>query len=103
MAKQKTRRQRTQKLTITGNRRGEIRFETKYNARDAARAATAMAKKGYLTDVTAFHSGHKKMSCVPVMRGKHGGRTYDKAVAHCTIKPAFKKQIKGLAGLAGTR
>jgi hypothetical protein len=90
--------QRTQKLAITGNRRGEIRFETAYNARDAARAATAMAKKGYLVDVTAFHSGRLKMRCVPVKRS--GALSphplhYDKPGAHCTVKPPFKKQIKG--------
>ena len=88
-------RQKFQKLSITGNRHGEIRFETKYNARDAARAATALAKRGYLVDVTAFDSGHRKMRCVPVMRGEHKSRVYTKPGAHCTIKPAFKKQIKG--------
>jgi hypothetical protein len=89
----KTRKQRTQKLTITGHRRGEVRFATAYTALEAARAATKLTHQGYKVQVTATHSGHVKMTCEPQLH-KHA-----KFFAGCKINPAFKKQIKGLAGL----
>ena len=95
MAAKRKKKQREQTLRVNGRRQGEIRYYTAYTAQEAARKAVAMARDGWLTDVTAT-SGHLKMRCVPVKRGRN--RNYDKPGAHCTIKPAFKKQIKGLAG-----
>jgi hypothetical protein len=104
MAKPKARKQRTQKLTVTGNRRGEIRYHTAYTAQEAARKATKMARDGWKTTVTSAHSGHVKMTCEPQVRGWADRRRRERndrvgPHAECKIKPAFKKQIKGLAGI----
>lgn len=97
----KARKQRTQKLQIVATRRGEVRFDTQYTAIGAARSAVKLAKQGYLVDVKADHSGHLKMHCVAVKRRGRSDApgTFTKGGAHCTMKPAFKKQVKGLAGL----
>jgi hypothetical protein len=83
--------QKFQKLSVNLYRRGELRYETAYNARDAARIATKMAKKGWSVKVQPWNSlGTKRnirMTCEPVTRGQ-------KVAAACMIEPSFKRQIK---------
>lgn len=91
----RTRKQRTQKLFLHGERRGVVVFDQAYTAIEAARAATKMARKGYKVKVTG--TGPKvRMTCEPKVAGT-------KTVVTCSITPAFKKQVKGLAGVTFRR
>lgn len=93
MAKPKSKpRQKTQKLSINGIRRGELRYDTQYNATDAARSATKLARQGYQVTVQPWRSTGSRniaMTCEPVV-AKRGSKT----VAVCKMTPAFKKQLK---------
>jgi hypothetical protein len=82
------RRIKTQKLQVSAQRRGEIRFHTAYTAPEAARVAAKMARQGWTVEVQDWQSGRVKMKCRP-------GSKRDRAFAACEIKPAFKKQIRG--------
>jgi hypothetical protein len=85
-----------EKLNISALRRGEIRFATAYSAPEAAKIATKMARQGWRVEVQAWGSGHVKMKCEPDWkypnRGRGENRKHD--IARCTMKPAFKKQLK---------
>jgi hypothetical protein len=84
----KARKLKFEKLQISGFRRGEIRYDHAYNARDAARKATKLARKGY--DVKVRGRGPQvRMHCEPTSKR-------DRTYASCTMTPTFKRQIKGL-------
>lgn len=92
-----------EKLSINYYRRGELRYETAYNAREAARKATKMAKQGWEATVQSFGSlGTKRgvhMTCGSQTRGWADKRKRDadkmvRPFAKCTMTPAFKKRIK---------
>ncbi len=87
--------QKTMKLLISGMRRGEMRFNTEYTPREAARSATKMARAGFDVQVK-LPSGHVKMTCAPKGGYTKGSAASGKrGIASCQIKPAFKKLIKG--------
>jgi hypothetical protein len=89
-----------EKLSINMERRGELRYATAYNARDAAKIATKAAKQGWDTTVQSFSSlGTKRgiyMEChsSKVSAGRDPG-FLAKAVARCKLSPAFKKRLRG--------
>ena len=76
-----------EKLQISCLRRGEMQFETAYDARDAAKRATRRAKAGWSVKVSA-RGPRALMECKPA--AKNG-----KAFASCTMTPAFKKRSAG--------
>ena len=80
------------KLSINSERRGQLMFDTAYNAPDAARIATKRAKQGWKVQVQNWASlgtsRNIQMRCEPATKR-------DKTVARCTLSSAFKKQIRG--------
>lgn len=86
-----------EKLFVNLQRSGELRYETAYNAKDAARIAAKHARKGWSVKVT---SGAKTraatfMSCEPSARKAYWSDPDVKAHAICTMTPAFKKRVRG--------
>lgn len=81
---------KTEKLQISALRRGEIRFDTKYTAPEAAKSATRFARQGWTVEVQSGHRTKRTtvfMKCVPVVKGS-------KTFAKCSMTPAFKKRIR---------
>jgi len=82
---------KTEKLSVNMSRRGELRYDTAYNAPEAARIATKWAKKGWSVRVQSWRSlGTKRgiqMTCEPSL-------TRGKEIAKCEIAPPFKKRLK---------
>ena len=77
------------KLQISMLRRGEIRYETAYDAAEGARLAAKWAKKGWKVEVQKVtRKGLPvQMTCEPLERK-------GKMTARCAIKPGFKKAMK---------
>jgi len=86
------RKQKFQKLAVNAQRHGTSHFDTQYNARDAAQSAIKYARDGWTVEVKDWNTDHLKMTCWPGAKTTCGG----KVIGTCEIKPAFKKQIKGL-------
>lgn len=92
----------TKKYQITSTRRGTSRFDDAYDARAAARTATKRALEGYRAEVVTFGSGRSArrtvhMTCEPtIVENTLKPGSDPRAVARCTLKPAFKKRVKGL-------
>jgi hypothetical protein len=83
-----------EKLNISALRSGEIRFATAYSAPEAAKIATKMARQGWRVEVQAWGSGHVKMKCEPDWKYRASDTPRGVRFARCTMKPAFKKQLK---------
>jgi hypothetical protein len=83
-----------EKLTLQLRKGGEMRFETAYNAYDAAKAAARWSRKGWDVEVVAASSGHGFMTCKPSARKAYWSDPDVKAHAVCKISPAFKKRIR---------
>jgi len=81
-----------EKYAVNAIRRGELRYDTVYNAADAARSAAKFARQGYSVRVQPWRSlgtdRNVMMTCEPAS----GVRT-KKLNARCTMTPSFKKQI----------
>jgi hypothetical protein len=92
----------TKKYQITSTRRGTSRFDDAYDAREAARTATRRAIEGYRAEVVTFGAGARgrrmvHMTCEPtVVENTLKPGSTPRAVARCSLKPAFKKRVKGL-------
>lgn len=84
--------QKTEKYSVNGIRRGELRYDTKYNATDAARSATKLARQGYSVTVQPWASLGTKRNVMMTCEPASGVRT-KKGNARCTMVPSFKKQI----------
>ncbi len=93
-----------EKLALNMRRGGELRFDTAYNAPEAARLAVKHARKGWDVEVTAGGAGtygasKRKsvafMSCTPSARKAYWSDPDGKAHAKCTMTPAFKKRVRG--------
>lgn len=77
------------KLQLSLDKRGEMRFDTAYDAAEGARLATKWAKQGWKVRVQKVtRKGLPvQMTCEPLERK-------GKMTARCTIKPGFKKAMK---------
>lgn len=96
-----TRKWPTKKYQIASRRGLTSAFDDAFDAREAAKVAVRRARQGYTVEVQTFAGGGfgsrvgrktVHMTCKPADRQVKAGRV----VADCTIKPAFKKRIKGL-------
>lgn len=77
------------KLQLSLDKRGEMRFDTAYDAAEGARLATKWAKQGWKVRVQKVtRKGLPvQMTCEPLERK-------GKMTARCAIKPGFKKAMK---------
>jgi hypothetical protein len=82
-------------LTVNLKRGGELRYETAYNARDAARIATKFARKGWSVEVKPWGGNARFMTCEPSARKGYWSDPDPKAHAICKLTPAFKKRVRG--------
>ncbi len=99
MAKKKP---KWEKLSISCLRRGEVQYETAYNAPEAARKATKRAKAGWSCKITKSGSGSYSdkrkpvafMTCEPSANPSvHDYGPHRKTFAKCSMTPAFKKRV----------
>jgi len=85
-------RPKVHKLAVNALRKGEMRYETAYDAPEAARIATRWARAGWKVEIQNWRSlgtkRHVYMTCEPAARK-------GKTIALCSIKPSFKKEIRG--------
>lgn len=83
-------------LSVNMERRGELRYEKAYNAREAAAIATKAAKQGWDVKVQNWRSlgtnRNVQMTCTP---SAGIPKTRTRWVARCTTTPGFKKRLKG--------
>lgn len=91
-------RPKTEKLSVNLRKGGELRYETAYDAPEAARIAASWAKKGWAAEVQAWQSLGTRRNVYMTCRGssaafKRHGRS-DKLFAKCEMKPAFKRRVK---------
>jgi hypothetical protein len=84
-----------EKLQINLSRGGELRFETAYDAREAARIATKWARKGWAVKVNSMTGRTPFMTCEPSARKAYWSDPDPKAHAICKLTPAFKKRVRG--------
>ena len=84
-----------EKLWIHLYRGGEIRDETAYNARDAARIGTKWARKGWSVKVLPRSGSRAFMTCEPSKKKAYWSDPDPKAHAICKLTPAFKKRVRG--------
>ena len=99
-----------EKLQISSLRRGEVQFDTAYNARDAAKIAAKRARQGWSVKVVKSGGGsyaNKRippamMTCEPSVTAAVQSVGYlnktgihRKPFARCTMTPAFKKRVTG--------
>lgn len=82
-------------LTVHLKRGGEIRFESAYDAPEAARLATKWARKGWDAEVKSKTGSAKFMTCTPSKRKAYWSDPDPKAHAICKLTPAFKKRVRG--------
>jgi len=92
----KAKKPKFEKLSINMQRRGELRYEMAYTAREAASKATKAAKQGWDVKVQNWQSlgtnRNVQMTCTP---SAGIAKTRTRWVAKCTVMPAFKKRLKG--------
>lgn len=84
-----------EKLAVNLQRGGELRYETAYNAREAAKIATKWARKGWEVEVKPWSGSAKYMTCSPSKKKAYWSDPDPKAHAVCTLTPAFKKRVRG--------
>lgn len=82
-------------ITINLQRGGELRYESAYNAPEAARIATKWARKGWSVEVKPKRGTMKFMTCEPSKKKAYWSDPDPKAHAICKLTPAFKKRVRG--------
>lgn len=94
MATRRPKRPKFEKLAINMERGLVIRYDSAYNAPEAARIATKAAKDGWRVTIQSWGSAYKRnilMTCGPA--SSVNKRSRSKLIASCTMTPAFKKRL----------